>query len=100
MTHSPLLRINCRRASEVKLGNRTRAGVLISNEDVRTLRLLTERDISVTFVCDGRPIYEGQVRLVLRRIVHLADRQLWYVPTTSTGPLKPPRLHPLASDVA
>jgi hypothetical protein len=100
MTHAPILRINCRRASEIRLGNRIRAGVLISNDDVKILRLLTDRDISVTFVCDGRPLYEGQVRSLLRRIVFLPDRQLWYVPTTPTGPLKPPRLPPLTTERA
>jgi hypothetical protein len=100
MTPAPILRMNCRRASEIKLGNRVRPGVLISTEDVKILRLLTDRDIGVTFVCDGRPVYEGQVRSLLRRIVLLPDRQLWYVPTTPTGPLKPPRLPPVTTDHA
>ena len=96
MTHPPSMRISCRRSNEVRLGNITRAGVLISGEDFRTLRLLAQRDISVTFVCDGRPVYEGQVKALVQRGIHLADRRQWYLPTTNTGPLKPPRLQPLA----
>jgi hypothetical protein len=96
LNHSPIMRISCRRANGIMFGKQKRTGVLISNEDLRTLRLLSGRDISVTFVCDGRYLYEGEVKSLLRRAVHLPDRKLWYIPATSTGPLKPPRLPPLA----
>lgn len=96
MTTIPIIRITCRRANEVKLGNRTRNGVLITGEDIKTLRLLSDRDFTVSFVCQGVTIYQAQVKALLRRTVYLADRQEWYVPTTHTGPLKPPSLPPRA----
>ena len=90
MTSPPIFRINCRRASEVKLGNRTRNGVLITSEDLSTLRLLANRDLAVSLECDGVIIFQANVKALLRRTIYLADRNLWYVPTTLTGPLKPP----------
>jgi hypothetical protein len=95
LTHSPIMRISCGRAGKVNLGDQTRPGVLISSDDLKILRLLSGRDISVTLWCDGHLAYEGQVKAILRRIVYLADRNRWYIPTTPTGPLKPPRLPPL-----
>ena len=91
-THSPALRISCRESKTIKIGNSLLAGVLISGEDFRTLRLLTRRDISVMFVCDGRPVYEGQVKALVQRGIYLQDLEQWYLPTTATGPLKPARL--------
>ena len=94
MLHPPALRISCSRAPEVNLGNSVRSGVFISNADVRLLRLLAKRDISVPFVCDGHLIYEGQVRSVLRSITRMGNLNLWYVPTGAHGPLRPTRLWP------
>jgi hypothetical protein len=94
LTHVPAMRINCRRASDQRRGDRGKSGVLISTEDLKTLRLLAGRDISVALMCEGRLAYEGQVKGLLRRSVYLADRNLWYIPITPTGPLKP-RLTPL-----
>jgi hypothetical protein len=96
MTHSPILRIECRVSKAVKFGTGTRPGILISADDFRMLHLLTERDLSVTFVCAGRPVYEGRVKELLQRGVPLVGHQEWYLPTTLTGPLKPPRLPTLA----
>ena len=74
MTSPPIFRINCRRASEVKLGNRTRNGVLITSEDLSTLRLLANRDLAVSLECDGVIIFQANVKALLRRTVYLADR--------------------------
>jgi hypothetical protein len=95
-TYSPALRISCRESKTIKIGNSVLAGVLISGEDFRTLRLLTKRDIRVMFVCDGRPVYEGQVKALVQRGIYLQDLAQWYLPTTATGPLKPARLLPIA----
>ncbi len=95
-THPPAMRINCRQSKMIKIGNSLLAGVLISAEDFRTLRLLAQRDLTVTFVCNGRPVYEGQVKALVERGIHLKDLEQWYLPTTATGPLKPARLLPIA----
>jgi hypothetical protein len=95
MLHPPALRISCSRAPDVNVGHAVRSGVFISNEDVRLLRRLAERDISVHFVCAGHLIYEGQVRSVVRSITRKGNLNHWYVPTGTHGPLKPTRLWPL-----
>ena len=97
MIREPVLRISCRRANDILHGNRTRDGLLISSADVTTLRLLADRDVAVSLECDGVIIYQAQVKALLRRLAYLADWKVWYVPTTLTGPLKPP-LPPSPSD--
>jgi hypothetical protein len=86
----PLIQITCRRAGNITQGQRTRPGVTISEEDVSTLRLLEARNIVVSFVCDGQTVYEARVQAVLKRLIYLPDRKQWFIPSTLTGPLKPP----------
>jgi hypothetical protein len=64
--------------------------VSISEEDAATLRLLEARNIVVSFICDGHTVYEGRVQAVLKRLVYLPEHKYWFIPTTLTGPLKPP----------
>ena len=90
MAIRPIIRISCRRANKLRLGARTLDGVLITGPDLNFLRLLAERNPSVSLECDGSFIYEAQVQALLQRAIYLPDRQLWYVPASATGPLQPP----------
>jgi hypothetical protein len=92
MAIRPVIRISCRRARHLKLGARALDGVLITGPDLNFLRLLAERDPTVSLECDGALIYEAQVQALLQRALYLPDRQLWYVPASDTGPLHPPSL--------
>ena len=82
------MRITYRRASPVKIGERYVKGVLISDEDVRLLRLLSSRDFSISLECLGQPTYHVRIRQLLKRIVPDRKARLWFVATTLTGPLR------------
>jgi hypothetical protein len=90
MPDRPVIRIHCRRASDIKLGSRVRSGLLISSSDLNTLRLLADRDVAVSLECNGVIIFQAQVKQLLQRVTYLADRELWFVPSSLTGPLRPP----------
>ena len=90
MLNTPILQISCQPARAVKVGNRERQGVLIRGDDIRLLRRLAGRDITIRVVCPGMRPYQANVKALLKRAVQVPGQQVWYVPTTLTGPLKPP----------
>jgi hypothetical protein len=69
--------------------NRWRQCVYLSDQDVRTLRLLVERDFMVRLEGRGLPPYHARAQALLKRLAPLPDKALWYVPTSLKGPLRP-----------
>jgi hypothetical protein len=92
---TPLIRITYLRANEVR-GivstlpglERYNDGVFIHDADVRTLRLVADRNFIVKLVCPGQRTYQGRVKAMLKRLIRVPATQLWYLPTTMTGPLR------------
>jgi hypothetical protein len=64
---------------------------LISAEDVRVLRLLVDHDIRVSLECGGIIVDQVSVEALLQNAHYLADRCLWFVPTTAADLLNFPR---------
>jgi hypothetical protein len=90
MPDTPILQIACQAAAGVKVGNRVRQGVLIAASDITLLRRLSARDITIKLVSPGARPYHARIRALLSRAVPVPGEQYWYVPTTTTGPLKAP----------
>ena len=88
VSDAPAIRITYRRAKFVKMADRYVKGVLITAEDVRLLRLLSARNIIVRLECAGLPTYHARVQQLLKRMIPVPGTELWYVPTTVTGPLR------------
>ena len=95
MTEVPLLRISYQRGKQVRvlaghgpLPERYIKGVLISDADVQVLRALAARNIIVRLECPNQTTYHGRVPQILKRLVPIPLSGFWYLPTTSTGPLR------------
>lgn len=88
VSESPTLRLTYRRARYVKMADRYVKGVLISAEDVRVLRLLSARNLLVRLESPGLPTYHAHIHQLLKRVVPVPGTDMWYVPTTVTGPLR------------
>jgi hypothetical protein len=95
MTDAPLLRISYQRGKQVRvlaghgpLPERYIKGILISSSDVQVLRALAARDIIVRLECPKQPTYHGRIPQILKRLVPIPLSEYWYLPTTSTGPLR------------
>ncbi len=95
MLDVPLLRITYQRAKHVRmpvtnspLPERYIKGVLVTDADVRLLRSLAARNILVRLECTGQPTYHGRVQKMLQRLVPVPLSGYWFLPTTSTGPLR------------
>lgn len=63
-------------------------GVLITADDVRTLRAVAARNIIIKLECPGHPTYQGRVQHLLKRLVPVPATEFWFLPTTMTGPLR------------
>ena len=92
---APLLRITYQQAKQIRMLAqnppmlaRYIKGVLISADDVRTLRAVAARNIIIKLECPGQRTYQGRVQQLLRRLVPIPATQFWFLPTTMTGPLR------------
>jgi hypothetical protein len=89
MTTKPLLRISCQRARPSQVGTGQRQGVMLADTDVQNLRLLAERDFVVRIECRGLPTFVAHAQALLKRLTPVPGKDLWYAPTSLTGPLRP-----------
>ena len=87
-SNETVLRITCKSARDVWVGNSRRTGLLITTADINLLRVLSSRDITVCLVCPGHKSYTAPVRALLQRVRRVPTQDGWYIPTSLTGPLR------------
>lgn len=88
LTTDASLRIDCRRAPAAQVGTQLQQGLLVSDADVRLLRLLTKRALVVVLRCPGLPLYQADIAPLLSSLRLVAGQGVWFVSTSLSGPLR------------
>ena len=83
-----LIRITYRKGRTATLEpGRFLRGLLLTQEDVHLLRLVSARDFTIELQCRGAPTFRVQIHALLERIVPTHDGAFWYFPLTRTAPI-------------